>query len=229
MISAIDTEMAKMAVTDTKSNISEKSMDRLRTMFRAPGHPGAHQIVDSQFYARELRLRLGAESFYNSFQFAVEKGLMTAAGCHFEELMHECFRDLPAPVQKLLQSVGTGVEGIQQLVSRLVYWIPGVPDFANIDAAFVDANGKLWCIQYTVSGSHSFNTTTFRAKFLRPLGRAVNFNATDIEILFVVPDDVNFAIPVDARINFPCSVIPINCSSIKTVGALPFPFLENSE
>ena len=91
MISAIHTEMAKMAATDTKSNISEKSVDRLRTLFRAAGHPGAHQIVDSRFYARELRLRLGAESFYNAFQFAVEKGLMTAAGCHFEERLLQRF------------------------------------------------------------------------------------------------------------------------------------------
>ena len=228
MIAGLDTDMARLAITDTKSNISEKSMDRLRTMFRAEGHPGTHQIVDSQFYARELRLRLGAESFYNAFKFALDKGLLAAAGCHFEELMHECFKDLPAPVKKALQSVGTGAEGVSQLDQQLFYWIPRVPNFANIDAAIVDASGKLWCIQYTVSATHSFNTTTFRTKFLRPLSRVIEFGADDIEILFVVPNNITFTIPEDASLDFSCTEVQIDCSSIETVIELPFPFLDNA-
>lgn len=228
MLASIDMQEAKLAVTDTKSNASEKSLDRRRTMFLARGSPGSHQIVDSQFFARELGIRLGPESFFNAYQFAKEKKLMTAAGCHFEELLHECFkRSPPPPVQEVIQAVGSGADGVSKLARHSAYWIPSISNFANIDAAFVDANAKLYCIQYTVSKTHPFNTTTFRAKFLRPLRQHISFEEEEVEILFVVPGGIQFTIP-DAAQEWSCSVISIDCSSIERVLELPFPFLERN-
>lgn len=152
MLASIGMQEAKLAVTDTKSDASEESLDMLRTMFLARGSPGSHQIVDSQFFAWELGIRLSPERFLNAYQFAKEKKLMTAAGCHFEELLHECFkRSLPPPVQEAIQAVGSGADEVSQLTRHSAYWIPSISNFASIDAAFVDANAKLYCIQYTVS------------------------------------------------------------------------------
>ena len=159
---------------------------------------------------------------------------MTAAlqlvGCHFEELLHECFKRRsppPPPVQEVIQAVGSGADGVSQLTRRSAYWIPSISNFANIDAAFVGANAKLYCIQYTVSTTHPFNTTTFRAKFLRPLRQHISFEEEEVEILFVVPRGIQFAIP-DAAQEWSCSVISIDCSSFERVLELPFPFLERN-
>ena len=51
---------------------------------------------------------------------------------------------------------------------KLVFWIPSVSNFANIDAAFEDDEGKLWCIHYTVSKQHPFKPRMF-GKFLDEL------------------------------------------------------------
>ena len=230
MLNRIDTEHAKLAVTDTKSHVSEKSLDSLRTMFSSKYHPGGHQIVDSQFFARKLRDRLGPETYFNAYRFAMEKNLKAAAGCHFEELMHECFKThpFPSPVKGVIQAEGKGQEGVLQLTGNLMYWIPSVPNFANIDAAFVDSNMKLFCIQYTVSSTHAFDDSSFRVKFLRPLARTIKYNEDEVEILFVIPSCTEFSIPENARENFICNTVSIDCSSIETVQKLPFPFLEQS-
>jgi hypothetical protein len=202
---------------------------RLRTMFLARDSLAPHQIVDSQFFARELGIRLGPESLFIAYQFAKEKKLMTAAGCHFEELLHECHKKSPPPpVHEVIQTVDNGAGGVSQLTRHSAYWIPSISNFANIDAAFVDANAKLYCIQYTVSKTHPFNTTTFRAKFLQPLKQHISFDEEEVEIfLFVVPQGIQFTIP-DAAQEWSCSVISIDCSSIERVLELPFPFLERN-
>ena len=66
-------------------------------------------------------------------------GKRAVAGCHFEELLHKCFRQfLPAPVEEVIQAEGTAADGVEQLAKPLAYWIPSTSNFANIDAAFVD-------------------------------------------------------------------------------------------
>jgi hypothetical protein len=227
---AITVDMATLAVTETKSSISEDSIDRFRTMFQVEEYGGAHQIVDSQFVARGLRERLQLGAFHAAYQFAVEKGLMTAAGVHFEELLH-CFfkRVLPLPVASVLQSSGTGLDGVQQLrrssSNPPVYWIPSVPNFANlIDAVFVDSNRKLWCIQYTVLKTHKFNLRKFRTKFLNVL----NWNDSDVHILFAFPETVEFQIPEEVRDEYECTKVPIDCTTVEAVENVRFPFLNNN-
>jgi len=229
MLASVDMQKAKLAVTDTKSNVSEKNLDSLRTVFLARGSPGSHQTVNSQFFARELGIRLGPGSFFKACQFAKEKKLMTAAGCHFEELLHECFKRSPPPppVQEVIQAAGSGTDGASQLTRHSAHWIPSISNFANIDAAFVGANAKLYCVQFKVSKTHPFNATTFRAKFLRPLRQHVSFEEEEVEILFVVPGGMQFVMP-DAAQEWSCSVISTDCTSIERVLELPFPFLERN-
>ena len=85
---------------------------------------------------------------------------MTVAGCFFEELLHTWFKASPppSPVKEVIQAKETGREGLEQPTSHLRYWIPNILGFGNIDAAFIAANRKLFCIQHKVLKIHKFNT-----------------------------------------------------------------------
>jgi hypothetical protein len=41
----------------------------------------------------------------------------------------------------------------------------------------------MWCLQYTVSDSHSSNPLTFRTTFCRPVSRKIRINKTEIVFL----------------------------------------------
>ena len=121
-----------------------------------------------------------------------------------------------------------------QNASSCVYWIPSVSNFANIDAAIAlneknqaDNTKKLWCLQYTVSRKHAFNSTTFRTKFLRPALRALEEQegAIPIHIVFIVPEDVMgcFQIPSEVEeAGYGVSVVAVDCSHEQSI----FHFLE---
>lgn len=198
-IDGITKKQAMLSIVDTKGSADPKSPDRVRTMFR--NEVGAYfgsalQVVDSQYYARLLQDRVGLEDYYNAYMHAKKKGLASAAGCHFEELLHQLFHKLPSPIRDVLQSTGTGAEGVDQLSDFWIYWIPSIPNFANIDAALLtrDSDGTVtvWCLQYTVSKEHKFNSRTFAIKFLRPLLQKFGLKSKDVsvKIVFVVPHDV---------------------------------------
>jgi hypothetical protein len=173
-IDRISKDQAILSLVDTRGSGDPKSPDRIRTMFRnedAAFFGSAIQIVDSQYYARLLQDRVGLEDFYKAYVHAKKRGLSSAAGCHFEELLHQLFHKRPNPIQSVLQSTRKGAEGVHQLSAFSCYWIPSIPDFANIDAALVvkhvDGSVTVWCLQYTVFKEHAFNPRTFLLKFLR--------------------------------------------------------------
>ena len=199
---SVDMETAKLALTSTECSASVKSIDSFRSMFRpTPGNGAVFQIVDSQFILSLVGDKIATDEFLNSFKQAIEKNQRAVAGYHFEAMMHSVFcRNTPAnnnPVQESLKATGNGAEGVKQLDRKFLYWIPSTSNFANIDAALVDEDGTLFCLQYTVQATHVFNETTFRAKFLRRIPN--NFGARvgddSARIIFVVPSDVAFTSP----------------------------------
>jgi hypothetical protein len=187
-----------LSLIETKGSGDPKSPDRIRTMFRNDDHyfGSALQIVDSQYFVRLLQDRVELDQYYNAYVHAKNRGLSSAAGCHFEELLHRVFQYLPKPIEGLVQSTGTGPEGVSELSKYSLYWIPSIPNFANIDAALAlknaDGSTTVWCIQYTVAKDHSFNGNTFLVKFLRPVLRALGLKLENVsfKIYFVVPQDV---------------------------------------
>lgn len=217
MVGRIKKQDAMLSVIETKGSGGEDSPDRVRTMFRR-GDPGFFgdclQVVDSQFFAHLLQDRCGLEQYYNAYIHAKKTGLASAAGCHFEELVHQLFHKCPQPIEECVQSVGSGAEGLAQLTKYRVYWAPSIPNFANIDAALLlesgaeeegseeDRGGQratVWCFQYTVAKDHKFNSRTFRTKFLRTVLQTFSLQVENVtvKILFIVPHDViaQFAIP----------------------------------
>ena len=232
-VNAISKNQAMLSIVDTKGSGDKKSPDRVRTMFRIPVvtsswtyFGSAYQVVDSQFVARLLRDRVGLENYYNAYMESKEKGLASAAGCHFEELLHQLFYKRPSPISGILQSKGTGVEGVNQLSDFLVYWIPSVPNFANIDAALLtkdpNDNVTVWCFQYTISAEHTFNPRTFRTKFLRPLLQTFKLQSdcVSVKIAFVVPDDVHLSFRRPEEVDeegYEGLTVAVDCSSVETV------------
>jgi hypothetical protein len=206
MIEKIPKGQAVLSIIETNSSADKDSADRIRTMFRMEESGNyfgsALQIVDSQYYARLLHDKVGLEQYLNAYKHATDRSLSTAAGCHFEELLHVLFQKLPRPIESVLKSEGKGAEGVEQLQGYSVYWIPSISNFANIDAAVVIRDGQdkatMWCLQYTVSSSHSFNSRTFRTKFLNRLKFTSKFTGfQQVKILFVVPKGTDFTLPAE--------------------------------
>jgi hypothetical protein len=92
-------------------------------------------------------------------------------GVMFEEIMHKWFQTVkPSPVAKFVRSTkgNMGRESVvADLSETLLYWVPSTPNFANMDAAFIDATLGLHCIQYTIRGYCSFDEETFENEFIR--------------------------------------------------------------
>jgi hypothetical protein len=124
MIDRISKDEAMLSLVDTKGSGDPKSPDRVRTMFR--NQDGAYfgsalQIVDSQYFARLLQDRVGLEDYNNVYVHAKKRGLLSAAECHFEELLHQLFHKRPNLIQSVLQSTGKGAEGVHQLSAFSCY------------------------------------------------------------------------------------------------------------
>ena len=228
MIGRIKKSNAKLCIIETKGSGDAESPDRIRTMFRR-GDPNFFgdclQIVDSQFFAHLLQDRCGLEQYYDAYRHAKDTKLSSAAGCHFEELVHRLFRKCPQPIEGSFQGVGTGAEGVAQLTKYRIYWIPSISNFANIDAALLLETGKgvtLWCFQYTVSEGHKFNPRSFQTKFLRPVCKTFDLKLEDVtvNVVFVVPDDVvtEFCIPENLEeTGWGAKVKFVDCSNVDTL------------
>ena len=228
MIGRIAKKDALLSILETRGSGGPNSPDRVRTMFRNGPRTffgDCLQIVDSQFYAQLLRDRCGLEDYYIAYSHALKAGLPTATGCHFEELLHRLFFKCPSPIVECIQSYGKGSEGIDQF-KKGAYWIPSIPNFANIDAAMLTLDsGKLICFQYTISKSHTFNPKTFRTKFLRPVLRKLDLQLDDVQVefYFIVPSDVvtQFRSPAEVEENgWGCHVEYLDCSSVDSLSSL---------
>jgi hypothetical protein len=80
-------------------------------------------------------------------------------------------------------------EGVNELDIANAYWIPSIPNFAEIDAAIV-VDSTLHAIQCTIEATHKFDTEKFWDTFASVILAKVNFTA--IKIHFFVPERVNF-------------------------------------
>jgi hypothetical protein len=106
----------------------------------------------------------------------------TVVGVYFEETLHQWFKDtLPGGVVEVHQSQGSGGDEVG------MYWIPGISNFANIDAALVIGH-TLYVFQYTTSYRHSFDQESFWQEFVAVVCEKVRFES--VRVLIVSMDDV---------------------------------------
>ena len=193
LITGFGQDKIVLAVTKTDSHAGIAHSDRLRTRFiNFDGTGTSLLIVDSLYAMSKLKGRLELNDFVSSFNLAGACGLQSARGWFFEEIMHLWFKKFmedSALIEDWVRSVGTAAEGITYFNSAKLYWIPPVPNFANIDAAFVCCT-VLVCIQYTVRKTHDFNRDTFWQDFASKVRMAVPFDS--ITVWFVSPNGTDF-------------------------------------
>lgn len=147
--------------------------------------------------------------------------------------MHKWFQQAkPNPVTEFVRSPKerSGREGVADLSKGLLYWVPSTPNFANIDAALVDANGVLHCIQYTIKDSHAFDSTTFNIDFISELKKTFPAGFSAVVVYFAVPVGVNF--DIQAHDEFECTTcrfmlahLNVNTDDEIQASAASFPFL----
>lgn len=187
-------------------------------MFRAPGGSTdkVNLHVDSGYMLRGLRKKINGDELFDSYKKAEAEGNKGAQAAYFEEMMHWCFRekDTSPSIVESVQAVGSGAEGVRELVRILQYWIPSIPNFANIDSAIVGSDGKVWCFQFTISKSHSYTKRRLRLGFLSFI--QVPVQEGEVTIIFVVPSGTPFTEP-DTGNEVATATAVIDCSSLETV------------
>ena len=90
-----------------------------------------------------------------------------------------------------MEGKGTGKQSVNQLDQIGAYWMPSNSNFANIDAAIALVD-ILYCIQYTVAESHTFNFCTFASDFWEVLSAKFRTKIKKIIVVFVVPHSQTF-------------------------------------
>mmetsp|Transcript_3734 Transcript_3734/g.8983 ORF Transcript_3734/g.8983 Transcript_3734/m.8983 type:complete len:635 (-) Transcript_3734:340-2244(-) len=202
-----------LALNSTLSSGSDHSIDRLRAMIASPGRlPGSYvtiQYIGSPFLLRYVRSKVTLKETQKALKYAKDSNNQSIFGGHFELLGHKMVGHLhglhkradetggmmsrPTKCSKfeLVEGVGTGAESVEQLTQPGLYWTPSTSNFANIDAA-IAWEETLYCIQYTVSSSHTFNCNTFVATFWDQLPQTLRDPIKKIVIDFVVPEGAQF-------------------------------------
>ncbi|KAL3918165.1 MAG: hypothetical protein SGILL_004369 [Bacillariaceae sp.] len=199
---------------------SSDHIDSVRTLFRIPDRTTdtVDIIVDSQYIMRGLLEKIDGQEHLGAYQTAKTRNLMGAAATHFEELMHWqfSFPDTFASVLSSVRASGKGAEGVRQLTQTNMYWVPSIPNFVNLDSAIVDANGHLWCFQFTTSTTHGYKKRRLRPSFVNLIPALPNVSINDVTMVFVVPADTVFTSPdVGGEANvLECHV---DCSSLSSV------------
>ena len=239
VVADLGTDPCVLSMNETNARTSVESKDRLRTMFEgANGRP--IQLVDSQYLLARLRGRLTVDSLRLAYKVALGLDSRTMMGVLFEEIMHKWFETAkPCPVVAFVRSERgkTGREGVGDLTAALTYWVPSIPNFANIDAAFIDGTNVLHCIQYTIKDSHGFNEETFDQELVTELKVKFPDGFEGVEIYFAVPSTISFNL--QDHDEFECDGSTTTCrfhvvklgfetdEEIQSTATKSFPFLDN--
>ena len=231
-----------LARNETNARTLVERQDQLRTMFEGTtGRP--IQLVDSH-YLLTTRLwdRVTTDDLRQAYNVAVALDSRTMMEVLLAELMHKWFqRAQPSPMIGLVRSQRgtTNCEhGVGDLTEPLIYWVPSTPKFANIDAAFLDANNELHCIQYTIRDSPSFHKETFENDLVLKLKPQFPHGFTCATIYFAVPTGVHLdlqnlgAFPCDGETtSCQFQVVHLNIDTddeIQSSATTVFPFLLDS-
>jgi hypothetical protein len=154
-------------------------------------------LVDSEFVLSQLVKRANLSALKSVYDMSLELGDRTTQGMFYERLIHHWFQSsvpestVPEDgyqylgITAVVWSTGTGDEGLTELDSQGKYWIPSIPNFANIDAAVV-RDGTLHAFQYTVRDKHDFTEETFTS-FVQKVVQNVAGVAQNVKVHFISP------------------------------------------
>ena len=90
----------------------------------------AIQIVDSSHILQILRLQIRMATLVKGYRLLKDTGNCTLQGIYFEMVIHKWFEERkPDFIKDFCWSQGNTVEGVGQLISPNVYWVPSVCNF----------------------------------------------------------------------------------------------------
>ena len=203
-------EKLQLALASTKLSSDENSIGRLRTMFALPvgNSYTTVQFIGSPYLFRKVRSEVSLDQTLEGLRYAKNSGIQSLYGWHFELFGHKIFQlahkhqvdtksaNNPSPAPKfhefaIVEGKGTGKQSVNQLDQIGAYWMPSNSNFANIDAAIALVD-ILYCIQYTVAESHTFNFCTFASDFWEVLSAKFRAKIKKIIVVFVVPHSQTF-------------------------------------
>ena len=207
----------KVAIESTKLSDTKDSKDPVRAMFTrdkgcVDGRPNYEtvQYLGSQYLARLLQSSLSLQDTINALMYAKGTGIQSLYDWNFELFCHKIFQVYSEALNKhsedsamqspsftfdICQGEGKGKESVAYLTKKLLYWMPSIPNYANIDAAIVLEEGAtltLYCTQYTVSTKHGFNCKTFYSDFFWLIPESVREPIEAVKVVFVVPHGMTF-------------------------------------
>jgi hypothetical protein len=106
---------------------------------------------------------------------------------YFEKVIHRSIEiNKPGQMTATIRSKRTGRNGVDELDKANAYWIPSIPNFADIDAAIV-VGSTLHAIKDTIETTHTFDTQRFWDSFASVVLAKVVFKA--IKIHFLCPPE----------------------------------------
>ena len=218
-----------IAVISSERKDDEMSFDRVRTMFQLKPNELPVQKVDSTYILNKLCQTIAVQKWLEAYSLGVRIEDGAFQEICFERCVHAWFtREKPDPVTSVCWSEGTAEDGINALVSKNVYWIPGVTNFPNIDSAVVVGN-KLYALQMTCKrGKKPFDPETFFKNFVQVVQRTFNKKLlTTVHVFLLVPIGVQADLGCKHR-RLTSTVHPVDTTSTtsfdETMKNLPFLF-----
>eukprot|EP00977_Amphora_coffeiformis_P005089 scaffold1069_cov155-Amphora_coffeaeformis.AAC.5 len=142
-IDRISKSQAKVALARADERSTSVHVDAVRSLYRRE-KPG-----EKKKYSKDaLYQKIDGDEYFQSYTLAKNRGHKGTEAEYFEELMHWVFskKDQFDCIKGVIRADPslTGAEGVKELTEKNKYWIPSIPNFVNIDAAIVDADGHVW-------------------------------------------------------------------------------------
>eukprot|EP00523_Entomoneis_sp_CCMP467_P007789 CAMPEP_0168741098 /NCGR_PEP_ID=MMETSP0724-20121128/12327_1 /TAXON_ID=265536 /ORGANISM="Amphiprora sp., Strain CCMP467" /LENGTH=541 /DNA_ID=CAMNT_0008788569 /DNA_START=55 /DNA_END=1680 /DNA_ORIENTATION=- len=194
------TETIKLAITNGGSAGCMKSSDRLRSRFFDAETVTNRMIVDSRFLFNSLSQQISLTDLLDPYDMSKALGLSAARGWFYKEILHRAFQvfknDSTTLIKDWKKFPGTGAQGAAAFAQACengeqgLYWVPSIPNFANIDAAVL-LGSTLVCYQFTVQETHGFDESTFWSDFVN-IVVIKGVPIKDVFVIFVTPQDVQF-------------------------------------
>ena len=188
LLARLPDQQVAIAVRSTERDDNEESYDRIRTMFELDGDPVPIQRVDSIYCLNKLCQKISLNEWFSSYSLGVSIGDGTLQDVTFERCIHVWFfRVKPPLVPTVCWSQGTASEGIKQLISPNVYWIPSISNFPHIDSAVV-IGSELYALQITCQKKQKrFVSKDFLTNFVAVVQLAFTIQFTNVNVIYVVP------------------------------------------
>jgi hypothetical protein len=167
------------------------------------------QIPDSHYVLQLLRGTLDLDQDEAAGAYLGAAAARTNAalqGLYFEHVLHrvvQCNVSRPSHDGQKLREISKVIRGrgpkwlddVEAFNERNAYWIPGSPNFPDIDSALVHKT-TLYAFQTTIKRTRAFKKSRFVSAVVGRVAKQIpDLQVTAVVVYFVHPDTVQFELP----------------------------------